>query len=1127
MVESGYRNVFENGVEYHKNLEALIDQLADYVDLLVDGKFDELPTRTINTLKLRINAFEDCPSSLDSRLDKYMGQFTDMYLKIKSNAHAYSSVPDVCKEIADVIYCFAKVRGFKKITTFFPSDIYLLSQLVSKGKDNSLLVEEHFLVLLWLCNLVLIPFPLESVEKGSLNDIFLISIKFIEHSPNGSRNQIISLILLSRLLTRKDAVSRDMSKTYFRKYVQGAFENIQGISLSKLGHLMTINRFMKRCKYKKLERFSDFVLDRVILPEIAHIRNSRHLHLEIDNLVIVYIIKLVGKISNYEMSLEDDMRFQKIANYINILLYDIMLPLKHRFDTSLRYPMAKTLAFICAQLSHLAINYKEQLVLHLIDRLNLKNLKILYSPFEKSELPYNCFQDSLVLETDEVIIPRYHTVLLFLGYLILQGTFPVHLLPIVLSITHQTLFLQQKRFMSNLGSQLRDSTCFILWAFCRMKDSGFRVRFLEDSLMIETVFFDLLDAIVFDEDLVIRRCAVAVMQEFLGRFGNLFFKSRVIARDLNDSIGKLIISLIGVFDNHSLGNLDSTYQIIPRLHSIGIRKDYFFDRLLANVMEESSFEVVKLSANLLKCLLEDSQPCEIDIKFERRTTSTHLSLETAISSLVGMISSSDYSLYPLASLCSVLTDCDMLEQVHRKVEQDFTMNIHVDPQEKGECYLSWITLILERSTNLQWNRMWNTIICVSKVNTSHSLLQLFKTFFKLLRKKNRQINMSDFHELVHELQNGNITISGSIFDYAAISEVLTDELIMLCCDEGTSCEVRAALLDNLSEMYSSVSISQDQKRCIIELLDDYTTTMQGDVGSKVRLSVLRLLHQNWLQFQDLREAVEVRLIRLSGELIEKIKIESFGFIKELILDNNNAEYLDFPFITFLQFYRHNIMKYAMYGKGQHISELSRNFWKGAMFSLGAITANISTISANLTEFFLFLRDLDASELDFVFNEMLALLKKGEESPSKYNPSRKLKENTMTLSTFVRLFEANYILPKNFSYKALFVRSYNLHINTSNTLRIGLVLRLFQYLTLCDNVDSGLRKQARERVCKISCTHTLARVRAMGSEILFEIANEKEPQSNIINLIQTVDWEDLPQNLKVYYSSLINAFALIP
>ncbi|CAK7909796.1 hypothetical protein CAAN1_13S01838 [[Candida] anglica] len=1106
----------------HSQINTLINQLCDetklkksHSDQINRSKGSKVLV-IANKIKVLVQEFEPSPNLLDSSLSRYIDSLSLGY----SNARESDVVDDILESIAVVVYTLSKIRGFKYITNYFSSDVYMVPKLLLWMEDNTKTSDsQQFLILLWLSNLVLVPFQLQQISPDIPDRLFSMSLRALGQYSKGSKNQIMISILLSRLLTRSD------SKVLLNDYFMNIIPPVWSLNLTnkvypsslKLGHMITINKILKRIDGSSNNDYYLVVRD-ILDHDFAIVQSDCQDQSDFTNMNVLYLIKLSQRWCLYELSC---LQYLPVADNINQLFQRILFPLSSagKLDTSLRYALAKTLSNICTHLSTTAVNYQDQIINYILNDLEISNLQM-DSPND------SVFDPDLDIRPDYVSTSHYHTVLLFLGYLTLKKSLPTSYIPVVLSIIHKTLFFSQKLLTVTLGSQIRDSSCFVLWAISRSIPAREFPKIV-DSFTSQTILYDLFQVAIFDTDLIIRRCGIAVLQEYIGRFGLYIFEFERKEIDLDGELmGGFIIEFIQLFDTPSVSTLAASYEIIPKLIYMGFNVNFFISILMNQINDpDVDFHIKKLSAISLNEIITNNIRKQYDLKNHKSDDLQLWEFSRITHDLCKSIKSEvPGALYSISAILFSQPEQNLeneLDLIVRYVAEHFSFDIHTDSHEKGEEFTSFFTAILNAEyfngepqlESLYWDHLFE----ISRVSFNSDLVKQIQCLFEIATSCD-QISDDLQDRIISLIKHNNLNLASSIGYLSDINSSFMQVIVnMIENKKGVQAETRAELIKSLSHHFKMNAINIEIIPRILNMLDDYTITIQGDVGSKIRSSVLDFIKDHLPTLQkhsNLITEVYSKVVRLSTEALDSLRmqamailIESNDFATVSPLSSNTELY----FQNLFQFYTKNLLEDPT---------LRKSFWSGYVFCVGM--ANHSLINTSLNTLLKYLESTESSFKSIFFMEMLKLLGSPKEG-LKSLPPRTLKRYTATLNTLLYLFESGTTFPTDFNYEALYIRCYNLHINTANSQRIGLVIKMFQYIS-CLNLDISM--SAKKRLCWLACKHSLPGVRLMSGEALLEVVIEMDScdplsQSFIIDTEWDMPTKELVQKYKTLECVIMN------
>lgn len=1095
-----HNNLASNKKGLHSRIKGnveILDQILRKTTLLEEDF--QCFCSTCNDLAVDINEFEVSPKLLDTDLDYYLKKLSATYLHLKITSQQKGQVYSLASRIATVCYTIAKIRGFKTIVNYLSCGIDLIFPLLSLVQNSETLTADEFLlILLWLSNLALAPFILNKIDKMLEEELFQIGLTSLTRYSNASKNQVVSLILLSNLLTRPDTIEHGLLDRYLKAYAIPTWTNDLAPYSERLGHSQTINKILKKCSLKVSLGYWVLVYEKILLMDISNLRLQEEKKIVIlTNLNLLYMIKIFHKLAHIALVLVKPLKFQQISNIINHLLHDIVLPLIPKFDSNLRYATAKCLSHICVSLSLEASNYQEQMVLYLSDQFEFEGLCL----YPQRNTDCDIFQPNLTLHSQDVSLAKFHLILLSLGFISLKRSFPFTLLPLILSIVHKTLFILQKRVNVFHGSQLRDSSCFILWAiFRQILQPQFEFLNQRNPGMLDTIFFDLVRVICFDSDLIVRKCGLAVLQEFVGRFGTNFFSKKLgCVENGNNYVGSFILNLMDVLKHASLDPWRSSYFFMRELLYLGFNGSLFVPDLLVTIENENTgFEIKKLRIYELISLLKEKSDRQYDLDFSpisefRICCSKESLLERYRYNLID----SDWVLYLFSELSTTrdpsLNDALLILSYLNNL---FKYDPVIDSVHRAEGYMKWINYCLYTFPSNDFALNWDIVFSISKSATNVDLLKEFKRFFRNLSDSSNNLLLGKLERFISCIYNNNILIAGSLFSFIHLkADQFTPIVNAMTNSRKMEIDVKVKLVESLADNISFLQSGFDHHHLIslTNLLDDYTLTDQGDVGSKVRLAALGMIASNFEIFKKNHDIIEKKLVRICGEINRKVCLKSFEVL--LMIKHNFrvdiSDICDNYYTKLFEYYDSQIVGEHLQLDSTHMYDVSLSFWSGLVLSLGSLSASKDELNESFDQLLSFLMKSNDALRAHVYQVLLDTLRIPQGVLFNYLHAHQVKRFISALNVFIKLYESNAPFPSYFNENLLFIRSYNLHINTTSLVRITLVIKIFLQLSLYSRSRDVMAK-ARNRLCWLACFPTSNNIRNHAIENICDLINEIGP-----------------------------------
>lgn len=1048
----------------NSSLKSLL--LSIYADIETSSPA-ELPklTEKISKVALQFNEFELLPKLLDPHLQWYVDTIISCYRLLRKLK------PILSKHLAELVYVLTKVRGYKVVGNYFPNDVYDIPDVVNVLKCENCDDNETFMNLLWLSTLVTVPFPLTSIQANLERELAELAIRYMTLRTNASKSQLMLLVLLSNLVTRPDC------SHLLSEYVESASQEWVSMDQNtKLGHLMALNHILKRYSVSTVVNLTPTIYSKMVHHDFTQLKHNPSY--QVSSIHVLYLIKVAAKIARIAV-LEND--FSTVATILNNYIHDVLDTLGDRFDTKLREATAKNLSKIVSFLNTKAVNYASQLTWFVIDQLRIP------------ELRSSGFADHLSITPENLVVSRYHTVVLFLGFLALTRTAPSELLPTILSVFHSACTISKTTFTFVQGSQIRDASCFAAWAAIRsLKIEEYRKLRDSNLNLWHSVFSDIMRIIIFDDDFTIRRCGIAVLQEFVGRFGSVYFGEVFHEKD-SDQIGELTLRFIELFGSSTVSSPKGAHSLILEVIELGFPKSLFYRPLLEEVVNmEVSFDARKLGGQFLSkiCALSSSGRWPVQ---EEYTTAG------IVETLTENLQKGDLSaLYYIAEFLSLgLVDEHQTTFIAGLVNV-FNFDHHHDKAVKAESLLHWYNAYFRISHHLLMNLEKN-VLSISRLGLSKGLEhELHEIFDFLALSDGLPIRVS---ELYRYIKHGNMLLAQTSMSYILSQDGL-DTMQTILLDSSVNADCRAELVYSLGKTLpfaDELNVDDAFSAIILALLDDYTLTKEGDVGLKVRGATLKLLEEHHQFAKHLGKELEHKLTRLAGESMDKLRVQSFRLLCEIKDITSYEEHYQVHLSDYQAYFDDLVNYYDV-----HMDEdIRSSFWRGIVHTSGALTGSNLLINESLRHVLVIVDELEGP--DAVVTHLLKLLRIPPDQKVANLDQRTKKTLHMALTVLGRIFDSGMEVSPDFQFEALFIRTYNLLINTTDTTRIMLGLKIFQYLSIWPQCNTDIREKSRKRLCWMTCFHQSEKVRAISADCLFEICMELDVQSSMLAILGNMNW----------------------
>lgn len=412
-----------------------------------------------------------------------------------------------------------------------------------------------------------------------------------------------------------------------------------------------------------------------------------------------------------------------------------------------------------------------------------------------------------------------------------------------------------KGYMS-VGQNIRDSACYVCWAFARAYDP----RDLQP--FVQRIATGLLIVTVFDREINCRRAASAAFQESVGRLGNFPHGIDILTAADFYSVGMRTNSYLQISDfiakhqEYTIPLIDHLVEMKTSHWDIAIRE------LTAKTLSKLMHHNPKYMATVLTQLFEKTDSIDVNVRH-----GSILAIGEVISNLWNL-DSLIVTDEALRILCGLVIKFQSREQFRgmsgelmKMASLDLIRNCgDINVPISSQCKESWLSLIdsciISKTTRIREL----AVLALSK---------LCLYYYNNADKKNEIVNnylSKANNDLEEHIRMGYVSAIGALPEYMFRESV--DEVIGKLIENSLvpkESEVKAAGLNpiilNWSESrrdsvkalgnvvasmeFSNISPENLNRifLCLLSALEEYTIDNRGDIGAWVREASMVVLHQ--------------------------------------------------------------------------------------------------------------------------------------------------------------------------------------------------------------------------------------------------------------------------------------------
>lgn len=475
---------------------------------------DNLISREVCTQRFIVimDTYQEQPHLLDAHL----GWMLDLLLEIVRDK---TSPPGLMHLGFKFLYIISKVRGYKIFLRLFPhevADVHPVLEMISvQNPADHETWETRYMLLLWLSMTCLIPFDLSrldgnlSAEEGQIRRSTMDQILEIAKSYLlvSDKARDAAGVLVSKFVARPDVRQKRMADFLdwsLATLSKASYLTIEG-TIAMDGILQALAQLFKHGKREDCIPYAATVLNALDNCKLCDSNQTVLRKLGVKLVQRLGLTFLKPKVANW--------RYQRGSRSLaaNLLQtsasnQDSAIPASPD-DADEEYDIPEEMENVVEQLL-VGLKDKDTIVRWSaakgIGRLTGRLPRELADDVVGSVLDCFSFQ-----ETSNA----WHGGCLALAELGRRGLLLPSRLPDVVPVILKALVYDEKRGACSVGSNVRDSACYVCWAFARAYDP------LEMNPFVNLIANGLIIATIFDRDVNCRRAASAAFQENVGRQG--------------------------------------------------------------------------------------------------------------------------------------------------------------------------------------------------------------------------------------------------------------------------------------------------------------------------------------------------------------------------------------------------------------------------------------------------------------------------------------------------------------------------------------------------------------------------------------------------------------------------------
>ncbi|KAG5368830.1 Tubulin-specific chaperone D [Yarrowia sp. C11] len=641
---------------------------------------------------------------------------------------------------------------------------------------------------------------------------------------------------------------------------------------------------------------------------------------------------------------------------------------------------------------------------------------------------------------------KWHGVLLTLAEIIRRNLLPKNVIPRLYDILEISIPFEQRQLTYSVGSHVRDASCYVCWSLFRT------VRGLTKD--VQPVISLLVKVACFDRQVNNRRAASAAVQEFVGRQGPVVMET---ARG---------IDLLTKLDYFRLGSRENSYLSVSHdMQELGFSD--LSDYLVEHCVTSWDPEIRRLGAESLGVLNQSHESKNHVVSLLSQLDISETDVRHG-----AMLALSELRIVTPEALELSQQLLNYVQHSHLKVGQEvFTAKAFVvlvgalwaDSEDTSVWEnLEKLTMCLEMNET--------DLLPAISASVSHLKLDSYSDIFSVWSQRLFETGYTSFAAAL-----------GALPSSPEIQDCLSYVIRASAPTHLADCATKAACIDALSRS------GKFDTALIGSCLDNYTVdNLRGDVGKWVRQASLQTISKysqlDWSQHVN-------QIVRISVETLDDLRKLAFSVLVELKLISGP---------------RQSATKYfsQMLSLWDSFPESRTALVLGLTSLAGAERANTSLLGHSFDAIALFLVGSESRTSEFV-SLMLTSIDK-----------QNVKQALAGLRLVYKLFDLGIITPTMSAtpdtgrplVREIFVKTYNMHINTASYDRLQCCIRVFGSIAMFS--DSQLRKQVVDRLVGL-LGHPSTGARLVAAEVLSEVFSSIGLEDSAVDdLVLDTPWRNI-------------------